>query len=107
MLSIAKTGSGMLRTNESLTNVGNLDRQVPPDKPIRLAWLDESGHVKCSIGRCIDVSSRRIHVEVAEQIPLHTRVMLRTHGLSTAGATWVKYITRCKNTFILVLDFRD
>jgi hypothetical protein len=58
-------------------------------------------------GRCIDVSSRRIHVEVSEEIPLHTRVMLRADAISIAGSTSVKYITRCDPTFILVLDARE
>ena len=86
---------------------GSLDRRVPSDKPVRLAWLDERGQIRCVTGRCIDVSSRRIHVEVSEEIPLHTRVMLRSDAISIAGSTWVKYVTRCDSTFILVLDVRD
>jgi hypothetical protein len=46
-------------------------------------------------------------VEVSEEIPLHTRVMLRADSISIAGSTSVKYITRCHPTFILVLDARD
>jgi hypothetical protein len=75
-----------------------------PDKPIRLAWLDDHGKIRCLTGRCIDVTSRRVHVEVREQIPLRTRVMLRADGFSVAGSTSVKYVTRCDRTFILVLD---
>jgi hypothetical protein len=86
---------------------GSLDRRVPSDKPVRLAWLDERGQIRCLTGRCIDVSSRRIHVEVPEEIPLYTRVMLRADGISIAGSTSVKYVTRCDATFILVLDIRD
>ena len=85
----------------------SIDRGVPSDKPIRLAWLDERGRIRCLTGRCIDVSSRRIHVEVPEQIPLHTRVMLRANAIRIAGSTSVKYITRCDTKFILVLDVRD
>ena len=80
------------------------DQYVPSDKPVRLAWLDQRGQIRCVAGRCIDVSSRRIHVEVAEHIPLNTRVMLRADGFSIAGSTSVKYVTRCDTTFILVLD---
>lgn len=83
---------------------GSLDRRVPSDKPVRLAWLDEGGQIRCLTGRCIDVSSRRVHVEVREQIPLDTRVMLRADGISVAGSTSVKYVTRCEASFILVLD---
>jgi hypothetical protein len=85
----------------------SFDRRVPPDRPVRLAWLDERKHIRCLTGRCIDVSSRRIHVEVREAIPLHTRVMLRADGMSVAGSTSVQYVTRCEASFILVLDLRD
>src|SRR5258708_27047018 len=84
--------------------IESLDRCVPSDKPVRLAWLDEHGHIRCLTGRCIDVSSRRVHVEVREPIPLETRVMLRADGFSVAGSTSVKYVTRCDTPFILVLD---
>ena len=76
-------------------------------KPVRLAWLDEYGQIRCLTGRCIDVSSRRVHVEVREQILLHTRVMLRADGISISGSTSVKHVTRCDTKFILVLDVRD
>jgi len=46
-------------------------------------------------------------VEVSEQIPLHTRVMLRSYAISIASSTSVKYITRCDSTFILVLEARE
>lgn len=85
----------------------NLDGRVPSDKPVRLAWRDERGQIRCLTGKCIDVSSRRIHVEVPEQIPLHTHVKLRTHGSNIAGSTSVKYLTRCDTKFILVLDQED
>lgn len=83
---------------------GTFDRRAPSEKPVRLAWLDERGQIRCVTGRCIDVSSRRIHVEVREPIPLDTRVMVRAHGISVAGSTSVKYVTRCEASFILVLD---
>ena len=74
---------------------------------VRLAWLDEHGQIKSLTGRPIDASGRRLHVEVPEEIPLHTRVMLREGGMSVSSFTSVKYVTRCDATFILVLDIRD
>ena len=91
----------------SVPELASRDRRAPPDKPVRLAWLDEHGRIRCLTARCIDVSSKRIHVEVPEQIPLDTRVMLRANAISIAGSTSVKYVTRCDRTFILVLDVRD
>ena len=94
----------------SLRAVNSLSKQmkrVPSDKPVRLAWLDERKHIRCLTGRCIDVSSRRVHVEVGEEIPLDTRVMLHADGIGIAGSTSVKHVTRCDTTFILVLDVRD
>jgi hypothetical protein len=78
---------------------------LPSDKPVRLAWVDQRGKIKCVPGRCIDVSSRRIHIEVPVQIPLHTPVMLRAEGISIAGSASVKYVTACCDSkFILVLE---
>ncbi len=83
--------------------VENIQR-VPPHQPVRLVWVDQRGQVKCAAGGCIDASSKRIHIQVRESIPLQTRVMLRADGLRLAGAASVRYVTNCGDTFILVLD---
>ena len=90
--------------NPKTLDFESLDRRVPADKPVRLAWLDQWGQIRCVTGRCIDASRRRVHVEVREPIPWHTRVMLRADGISLAGSTSVKYLTRYDTKFILVLD---
>ena len=90
--------------NSMVPEFDGVDRRLPSEKPLRLAWLDERGKIRCLSGRCIDFSSRRVHVEVRERIPLHTRVMLRADGMNVAGETSVKYVTCCERTFILVLD---
>ena len=82
----------------------SFERTGQPREPVRLAWVDERGEVKCAAGKCIDVSSRRIHVQVRKLIPLHTRVLLRADGISLAGSASVSYATRCDDAFILVLD---
>ena len=46
-------------------------------------------------------------MDVSEQIPLHTRVLLRADGFGVACSTSVEYVTRCDTKFILVLDLRD
>lgn len=80
-------------------------QRIPSDKPVRLAWIDTLGRVRCVPGRCIDISSRRIHIEVPVKIPLHTPVMLRADGIRIAGSASVKYVTSCGDTeFILVLE---
>jgi hypothetical protein len=82
--------------------------RLPSDKPVRLAWIDGPGQIRCVAGRCIDISSKRIHVEVSVKIPLNTPVMLRAEGMPIAGSAFVKYVTACGDTqFILVLDVRD
>jgi hypothetical protein len=79
--------------------------RLRPDKPVRLAWVDGPGLIRCVPARCIDISSKRIHVEVSVKIPLHTPVMLRAEGISLAGSASVKYITACgERKFILVLE---
>ena len=82
----------------------SLVRRVPSDKPVRLACVDERKHIRCLTGRCIDVSSRQLHIEVREEIPLHTLVRFQAAGMIIAGSTSVKYVTRCDTKFILVLD---
>jgi hypothetical protein len=87
------------------TRVNEAMGRYPSDKPVRVAWVDQGGQVRCVPGRCIDVSNRRIHVEVPVQIPLRTPVMLRTEGISIAGSASVRYVTACGDTrFILVLE---
>ena len=79
-------------------------RHVPSEKAVRVVWVDEHGLLRCVPGRCIDVSARRIHMEVPEQIPLRTRVTLSAGRRSIPGPNLVKYLTRCDRTFILVLE---
>jgi hypothetical protein len=79
-------------------------QQVPSDKPLRLAWLDSRGQIRFVVGRCIDITRSRIHVEVKEQIPLHTRVMLRADGSNIAGSAFVKYVTPYEAKYIVVLE---
>jgi hypothetical protein len=79
-------------------------QQLPSDKPLRLAWLDSGGQIRFVVGRCIDITHSRIHVEVKEQVPLHTRVMLRADGSNIAGSAFVKYVTPYEAKYILVLE---
>lgn len=71
---------------------------------VRVAWVDELGQVRCIPGRCIDVSARRIHIEVPQQVPLRTQVVLSARGKSIAGPNAVKYLTKCDTKFIIVLE---
>jgi hypothetical protein len=43
-------------------------------------------------------------VEVYEQIPLHTPVMLRAEGINIAGSASVRCVTPCGTRFILLLE---
>ncbi len=79
-------------------------QQVPSDKPLRLVWLDSGGQIRFAVGRCIDITRSRIHVEVKEQIPLRTRVMLRADESDIAGSAVVKYVTPYEAKFIVVLE---
>ena len=97
-------GSGRKRGGTRRT-FENRYQQLPSDKPVRLAWVDKPGQVRCVPGRCIDISSRRIHIEVPVTIPLHTLVMLRADGIGIAGSAAVKHVTSCGDAkFILVLE---
>lgn len=74
------------------------------DGPVRVAWVDERGQLHCMPGRCIDVSARRIHIEVPEQVPLQTHVTLSAFRKTIPGPNAVKYLTKCDTKFILVLE---
>ncbi|HWZ30684.1 MAG TPA: hypothetical protein VNX18_05095 [Bryobacteraceae bacterium] len=78
--------------------------QAIADGPVRVAWVDERGQVRCMPGWCIDVSARRIHLEVPQQVPLHTQVTLSAGRKSIPGPNRVKYLTKCDSKFILVLE---
>jgi hypothetical protein len=80
------------------------DAPATADGSVRVAWVDERGKVRCMPGRCIDVSARRIHLEVPQQVPLQTRVTLSVGRKSIPGPNAVKYLTRCDTKFILVLE---
>jgi hypothetical protein len=94
----------MKNMNRTAQSFECFDQHIPSDKPIRLAWLDQRGQIRCVAGKCIDVSNRRIHVEVPEHIPLKTRVMLRADGRHIAGSAGVKYVTHYNTGFILVIE---
>jgi hypothetical protein len=78
--------------------------RVPPEKAVRVAWVDERGVLKCTPGKCIDISERRIHIEVSAPIPLRARVVLSAGGKRISGPSTVKYLTQCNASFILVLE---
>jgi hypothetical protein len=73
-------------------------------RSVLVAWVNERGQLRCVPGRCIDISVRRIHIEVPEQIPLRTHVGLSAVGKSIAGPNVVKYLTKCDTRFILMLE---
>jgi hypothetical protein len=98
---------GYVMTTMTAATRSESDRRVPPDKPIRLAWRDAGGRIRCLPGRCIDMSRKRIHIEVREEIPLHTRVRLRAGAISVASETSVTYVTHYGPTFILVLEIGE
>jgi len=53
------------------------------------------------------MSHKRIHIEVREEIPLHTRVRLRAGANCVSSETSVTYITHYGPTFIHVLEIRE
>jgi hypothetical protein len=74
------------------------------DGSVRVAWVDQQGRLRCMVGRCIDASARRIHVEAPQQLPLRTRVTLSAGRRVITGPSVVKYVTKYETRFILVLE---
>lgn len=88
----------------TLSNSDRRYAQADAGESLRVAWIDEHGRFRCMPGRCIDVSARRIHIEVPGPVPLHTRVMLSTGRKCIPGPNAVKYVTQCDTKFIMVLE---
>jgi hypothetical protein len=53
------------------------------------------------------MSHKRIHVEVREDIPVHTRVTLRAGAINFANGASVTYVTHYGPTYILVLEIGE
>lgn len=90
--------------NSTASNSDFRYTRATADESVRVAWVDELGQLRCMAGRCIDVSTRRIHLEVPQQVPLQTRVTLSAGRRSIHGPSAVKYLTKCDTKFILVLE---
>lgn len=87
------------------TDVSTPDlRYAYSGESVRLAWVDELGQLRTMAGRCIDVSARRIHIEVPHRVPLQTQVALSAGRRLISGPNSVKHLTRCDTKFILVLE---
>jgi hypothetical protein len=86
-------------------NAPNPDlRYAHSEESVGVAWVDERGQRRRRQGRCIDVSARRIHIEVPQRVPLETHVALSTGRKAIPGPSAVKHLTHCDTKFILVLE---
>jgi hypothetical protein len=74
------------------------------EAPVRIAWRDREHQLHCVVGRCIDVTEKRIHIQVRERVPLNEQVSLLGEGMKQARQARVRYVTSYNNEFILVLD---
>jgi hypothetical protein len=72
--------------------------------PVRVAWRDHQHQLHCVVGHCIDVSAKRIHIQVPQRIPLNESVSLVGGGISENGPARVRYVTNYNREYILVLD---
>jgi hypothetical protein len=53
------------------------------------------------------MSHKRVHVEVREDVPLHTRVTLRAGATNVANSASVTFVTHYGPTYILVLEIGE
>ena len=61
--------------------------------PVRLSWND-NGADRFVRGKCRDISSEGLRVEIAETIPAGSQVSLRVEKVEVAGSARVRYFRR-------------
>jgi PilZ domain-containing protein len=77
--------------------------RIPFVSPIRLSWED-SAVPRFASGKCLDISQGGLHVEITQEIPVGTRVMLSVEKLKLTGPAVVKHVARRGGKFDLGLE---
>ena len=76
----------------------------PYDGPIRISWEEERGLVRYAHAKCLDVSQEGLRIEVAEPIPLRSRLLLRADRINLSGSATVRRVTWRGCKYILGLS---
>jgi len=72
--------------------------------PIRISWENEEGLVRYAHAKCLDVSEDGLRIEVAESIPVRTRLLFRADQINFSGSATVRSVAWRGCKYILGLN---
>ena len=75
--------------------------------PIRISWEDDQGLVRFAHAKCLDVSADGLRIEVAEPIPVRSRLLLRVDRMNLSGSATVRRVTWRGCKYILGLSLSE
>jgi hypothetical protein len=70
----------------------------------RISWEDEQGLVRFAHAKCLDISEDGLQIEVAETIPVRSRLLLRADRLNFSGSGTVRNVAWRGCKYILGLS---
>ena len=78
--------------------------RLPYGGPVRISWEDEQGLVRYAHAKCLDISEDGLRIEVAEPIPVRSRLLLRADRINFSGSATVRSIAWRGCKYILGLS---
>lgn len=77
----------------------------PQTGPVDMSWKDSVGSSLQEQGRCVDLSTGGLRVELQGPILVGTPVAFRLHAKQLAGTAFVRHCTRADSTFLIGVEF--
>jgi hypothetical protein len=71
---------------------------------VRIFWEDERGLSKYAKAKCLDVSAEGMRIEVAEPIPVRSRLSLRADQINFGGSASVRHSVSRGSKYVLGLN---
>ncbi len=71
---------------------------------VGISWEDERGLSRYAKAKCLDVSEEGLRIEVAEPIPVLSRLLLRADQINLGGAASVRHIASRGCKYVLGLN---
>ncbi len=68
--------------------------RTPYACPVRISWQDSSGAERWARGKCVDISETGLRIELQDEIPIRTSVVLSAESLGISGSAVVKNVSR-------------
>jgi hypothetical protein len=72
--------------------------------PVRISWEDDQGLIRYAQAKCLDVSEDGLRIEVAEHIPVRSRLLLHVSCINLSGSATVRSVAWRGCKYILGLN---